>query len=94
MQQKTVTILDLYGKMSHIEGQLTTIVQIAPQVTENKEQLIRYDERIKRLEDSQKDTTKTLKEQGRSTQKILIAIGVAAVLAQFFFQILASKGFL
>lgn len=82
-----ISIKDVYTKMAKVEGYLEIISKLAPVINENEKNIIRlYDKdedlqhRMERVEGDVNDMKGNFEESQKQNQKILIAIGVIAIL--------------
>lgn len=98
MAESLLSLKDIYSKLSSVEGQLHFLTTLAPVVSQNEKDIIRlfekdklHDERFKTTQVTLDALVKELKEDRKVNQKILIAIGVVAILSQLFLPVIIEK---
>lgn len=88
-----ITLKDLYGEVMSLKGQVNTIALLATRVTDVEKEIILLKERSATHGDTLKAITETIKEDQKQNQRILIAIGVIAIIASAFGPFVVGKLF-
>lgn len=91
--QETVSIKDVYSQLATMKGQMQAIADIVPKVSENERNIIRLQESDKVQNEQLKGIVESIKEGQKQNQRILIAIGIIAVLGGVFGQEILKKLF-
>lgn len=93
-----VSLKDIHLQLGHLQGQLGTMAKLNTQVIANEKDIVRLQEaRIndqKEIDDMKtalKEISNSISKNQKDSQKILVAIGVVAILAGVFGDILVSK---
>ncbi len=95
-----VSMKDILTEMAAIRGIASEIVKLAPVITTAEKDIIRLqemderqEEKIKGLQDGQTSLVNKFDEAQKTNQKILIAIGVVAILTNLLGPILFNRLF-
>lgn len=95
-----ISIKDIFAKMSSVEGIASEIVKLAPIITQTEKDVIRLQEadkqlegRMKKVEEGQMDLVKRFDDAQKTNQKILVAIGVVAIITNLFGPIIFNRLF-
>ena len=93
MSPERVSIKDIYSQLAEMKGQMTTLVGLIPKVGENENNIIRLQESDGYLKEGMRQIGQEIKESQKRNLQILVAIGVAAILAGAFGDLVIGKLF-
>ena len=86
-----ISLKDVYGEVKALGGQVSTLVQLATRVTDIEKEVLLLKERGINRDGTLTQIVKDIKENEKQNRRILIYIGVTAILSGIFGQSLISK---
>lgn len=88
---ESISIKDVYGEVRSLSGQVTALIQLATRVTDIEKEILVLKEREHNRDGLLEQIVKDIKDNERQNRRILIYIGIVAVLAGIFGQPILNK---
>jgi len=91
MSDDQISIKDIYGELHNIKGRLETVTSLASRVTEAEKDVLVLQTNQKNIDKAQENLFAELRDGQKQSQRILVYIGVIAILAGAFGDTIINK---
>lgn len=88
---ESISIKDVYGEVKALGGQVSALIQLATRVTDIEKEILLLKEREHNRDGILRTVVTDIKENEKQNRRILVYIGVAAILSGIFGQTVIAK---